>query len=184
MARVEEVNQSDGDTRQQPSLTGPPPWPGSPPAPPRTPPKASGRPPRPPVKLTRRRDSSSSSQARMVGRTIVKIDTRTVFVVSLLFYLSGLVVVLVAGIVLWIVASLAGGINSINHFIQQLFGYKSFNLIGFRVLLVTIAAGVVLTLLGTLVNVIIAAVFNLVSDVVGGVRVAIVEERSERQPLV
>jgi hypothetical protein len=120
----------------------------------------------------------------MVGRTVVKIDTRTVFVVSLLFYLCGLVVLLVAGIVLWIVASLAGGIHSINHFIQQLFGYKSFNLIGIRVLLVTILAGIVLTLLGTAVNVIIAAVFNLVSDVVGGVRVAVVEERSERQPLV
>jgi hypothetical protein len=120
----------------------------------------------------------------MVGRTVVKIDTRTVFVVSLLFYLCGLVVVLVAGIVLWIVASLVGGISSINHFVEQLFGYKSFNLIGVRVLLVTILSGVVLTLLGTLVNVIIAAVFNLVSDVVGGVRIAVVEERSERQPLV
>jgi hypothetical protein len=120
----------------------------------------------------------------MVGRTIVKIDTRTVFAVSLLFYLCGLVVVLVAGVVLWIVASLVGGINSVNHFVEQLFGYKSFSLIGFRVLLVTILGGVVLTILGTLVNVIIAAVFNLVSDVVGGVRIAVVEERSERQPLV
>lgn len=186
MARVEEANKSDGDSGQEPTLTGVPPWPGTPPAPPgatpQAPPKPSGRPPRPPIKLTPRRDSPS--QARMVGRTIVKIDTRTVFVVSLLFYLCGLVVLLVAGIVLWIVASLAGGINSINHFIQQLFGYKSFNLIGFRVLFVTIAAGIVLTLLGTMVNVIIAAVFNLVSDVVGGVRVAVVEEKSERQPLV
>jgi len=32
--------------------------------------------------------------------------------------------------------------------------------------------------------VVIAAVFNLVSDVVGGIRIAVVEERSERQPLV
>ncbi len=120
----------------------------------------------------------------MVGRTVVKIDTRTVFVVSLLFYLSGVVVLLVAGVVLWIVASLVGGIDSINHFVEQLFGYKSFSIIGLRVLLVTILAGVVLSLLGTLLNVIIAAVFNLVSDVVGGVRVAVVEERSERQPLV
>jgi hypothetical protein len=120
----------------------------------------------------------------MVGRTIVKIDTRTVFVVSLLFYLCGVVVVLVAGVVLWIVASLVGGINSVNHFVEQLFGYKSFSLVGFRVLLVTVLGGVVLALLGTMVNVIIAAVFNLVSDVVGGVRIAVVEERSERQPLV
>lgn len=118
----------------------------------------------------------------MVGRTIVKIDTRTVFVVSLLFYLCGLVVVLVAGIVLWIVASIAGGIHSINHFIQQLFGYKSFNLIGIRVLFVTVLAGIVLSLVGTVVNVVIASVFNLVSDVVGGVRIAVVEERSERRP--
>ena len=43
---------------------------------------------------------------------------------------------------------------------------------------------IVVTLLGTLVNVVIAAVFNLVSDVVGGIRIAVVEERSERQPLV
>ena len=182
MARVEEVPKSDGDSGQDRPTAAPPPWPGTPPAPPGTPPKASGRPPRPPITLSPRRDGPSP--ARMVGRTVVKIDTRTVFVVSLLFYLCGLVVVLVAGVVLWIVATLVGGINSVNHFVEQLFGYKSFNLIGFRVLLVTILAGVVLTLLGTLVNVIIAAVFNLVSDVVGGVRIAVVEEKSERQPLV
>ncbi|TMM18155.1 MAG: hypothetical protein E6G01_04005 [Actinobacteria bacterium] len=181
MARVEEVKTSDGESGRSEPLSGPPPWP-SPPLPPGTPPKASGRSPRPPLKLSARREAPSES--RLVGRTIVKIDTRTVFVVSLLFYLCGLVVVLVAGIVLWIVASLAGGINSIDHFIQQLFGYKSFNLIGIRVLLVTIVAGIVVTLLGTLVNVVIAAVFNLVSDVVGGIRIAVVEERSERQPLV
>lgn len=182
MARVEEVPKSDGESGRDRQPSASQPWPGSPPTPPGTPPKTSGRPPRPPITVSPRGDSPS--QARMVGRTVVKIDTRTVFVVSLLFYLCGLVVVLVAGIVLWIVASLVGGISSINHFVEQLFGYKSFNLIGFRVLLVTILSGVVLTLLGTLVNVIIAAVFNLVSDVVGGVRIAVVEERSERQPLV
>ena len=182
MAQVEEVPRSDGESGRDQQTSAPPPRPGRPPTPPGTPPKPSGRPPRPPITLAPRRDSPS--QARLVGRTVVKIDTRTVFVVSLLFYLCGLLVVLVAGIVLWIVASLFGGINSINHFVEQLFGYKSFNLIGFRVILVTILAGVVLTLLGTLLNVIIAAVFNLVSDVVGGVRIAVVEERSERQPLV
>jgi hypothetical protein len=189
VARVEQVRRSDGEPGRDRPL-------GSPPEPPgattqrlaaqsQGPSPSSGRsgsPPRPPLTLRARKEVEPRS--RMLGRTIVKIDPRTVFVVSLLFYLSFLVVVLVAGIVLWIVASIAGGINSINHFIEQLFGYKSFNLIGFRVILVTILGGLILSILGTLVNVLIATVFNLVSDVVGGVRIAVVDDESEHQPLV
>lgn len=103
-------------------------------------------------------------------RTLRRVDVRTVGAFSLVFNLTMLITVLVTGIVLWVAASVLGAIGSLDHLINQAFGYQSFHLVGSELLLSTFLIGLVLVGIGTVVTVVMAVVYNLVSDVVGGLR--------------
>jgi len=87
-----------------------------------------------------------------------------------------LVVWLVAGSLLWVAASVTGLINNIERFVTDLFFLEYFQIRGGVVLLVAFVAGLVLVLLGTGINVIMAVVYNLTSDVMGGVEITVVEK--------
>lgn len=108
-------------------------------------------------------------------RQVVRhVETWSVLRVSFLFYFLGMVVTLLAGVALWNVASALGTITSIDKSMKTLFDLKTFTLRPAPVLAYSVAAGVVLVVVGTLVNVMIAVVFNLISDVTGGLAVRIV----------
>lgn len=104
-------------------------------------------------------------------RTITHLDLRSVAKVSAVFYGIVLIVIVVASVLLWVVADAAGAVHSIDHSVQSLFGVKQYQLHPMTVALYSCAAGVVVAVTGTLVNLLAATVYNLVSDVVGGVRV-------------
>ncbi len=103
-------------------------------------------------------------------RTLRRVDVKTVGAFSLVFNLTMLITVLVAGIVLWVAASVLGAIGSLDHLINQAFGYQSFHLVGSELLLSAFLIGLVLVGVGTVATVVMAVVYNLVSDVVGGLR--------------
>lgn len=105
-----------------------------------------------------------------------KVDTWTVLRFSVLFYLCLLVVVIVAGCLLWAVASSAGVIHNIENFIKDLFALDSFHFDAFNILEGTVFAGLVLVFVGTGINVLASVIYNLISDVVGGVEVVVLEE--------
>ncbi len=115
---------------------------------------------------------------RQVGRvrsrvTVRHVDVLTVVRVSLVFYLLVLVVVVVASVLLWYAADAFGSITSIEKSIRTLFDLKTFTLHPATVAVYTAAAGVVLALAGTLINVLAALTYNLICDVVGGVRIEV-----------
>ena len=111
------------------------------------------------------------------SRQVIRhVGTFTVLRVSFVFYLLGLIVVLMAGAALWNVASSLGTINSIDKSIRTLFDLKSFTLRPLPVLAYGAGIGGVLVVLGTLVNVVIAVLFNLISDVTGGVALFVVSQ--------
>ena len=116
------------------------------------------------------------AQGRRVRRVIRKIDPWTVLRFSVLFYASMLVVVLVAGTLLWVAASTVGVVDNVEKFIRELFALESFRISGFRLFTASTVGGLVLVLIGTGVNVLMAVVYNLTSDVVGGVEVTVLEE--------
>jgi hypothetical protein len=95
---------------------------------------------------------------------------------SVLFYLSMLVVVLVAGVLLWAAASAAGVVDNFEKFIKDLFVLDSFQLRAGLIFRATLVGGLVLVLLGTGANVLMAVIYNLTSDVVGGIEVSVLEE--------
>ncbi|MDQ6783009.1 MAG: DUF3566 domain-containing protein, partial [Actinomycetota bacterium] len=110
-------------------------------------------------------------------RQVVRhVETWSVLRVSFLFYLLAMVVTLLAGVALWNVASALGTITSIDKSIKTLFDLKTFTLRPLPVLSYSAAGAAALVVVGTLVNTMVAVVFNLISDVTGGVAVRIVAQ--------
>ena len=94
---------------------------------------------------------------------------------SVLFYLSMLVVWLVAGVLLWVGASATGIVDNLERFVEDLFALESFRVNGGLLFVTCLVGGLVLVVLGTGVNVLMAVIYNLTSDIVGGVEVSVTE---------
>ena len=139
--------------------------------------------PRPTVRRGRK---AAPLPARRVRRVVRKVDTWTVLRFSVLFYLCLLVVLVVAGCLLWAAASSAGIIHNIENFIKDLFALDSFHFNPANILEGTVFGGLVLVLLGTGINVLAAVIYNLISDVVGGIEVVVLEEdpNAPRRPVI
>lgn len=118
------------------------------------------------------------AQGRRVRRVIRRVDPWTILRFSVLFYVSMLVVVLVAGTLLWVAASSVGVVDNVEKFIKELFALESFRISGVKLFTSSVVGGLVLVLLGTGMNVLMAVVYNLTADIVGGVEVTMLEEEN------
>lgn len=105
-----------------------------------------------------------------------RVDVLSVFKMSLVFYLCVLIIVLLAGAILWNVAQAAGVVEKLDKLIRSLFALSSFHLHPLTALVWGGAFVGSLCLLGVLVNVVAAVLFNLLSNIVGGVRVVVADE--------
>ncbi len=110
-----------------------------------------------------------------------KIDTWSVLKVSALFSLSLVLVLLIAGVILWALGSAFGAIGGAEKFMRAI-GFEDFRFVGSQLLKGFTAAGLVLVILGTGLAVLIAVVYNLISDVVGGIEVTVLEEDTRAVP--
>ncbi len=119
-------------------------------------------------------------ERRRERRIIRRVNTWTVLRFSVLFYLSLLVVWLVAGSLLWAAAASTGLVDNFENFVKELFVLESFRIRGGLILLSSMIGGLVLVLLGTGANVLMAVIYNLTSDVVGGIEVTVLEEEPAR----
>lgn len=113
------------------------------------------------------------AKARRTRRVIRKIDAWTVLRFSLLFYVSVVAMVLVAGVLLWRSAESAGVITSVEDFVNELLTLENFRFTPSTILRAAIPAGLVLALIGTGLNVLMALLYNVISDLVGGIEVII-----------
>lgn len=117
-------------------------------------------------------------------RVVRRVDPWSVLRFSLLFYGCMLLVGMVAGVLLWAAALTTGVIDNVERFIKELFALETFAFNGLLLLESTVIGGLVLVLLGTGANVLMAVLYNLTSDVVGGIEVTVLEEEPARGPLV
>ena len=113
------------------------------------------------------------SGARMVE--IRRFDPWSVARVSMLFYLCVLGVLLVTTIVLWLGAAVTGVLGNVEHFLRDA-GFENFRLLPGQLLAAFIVGGVVLVAAGTVASVLLAALYNLIVDTVGGIRMAVSDE--------
>jgi len=137
-----------------------------------------------PKRLTgRERRRLSRLRARKVRRVIRHVDPWSVLKVSLVFYLCLFVVLMVAGVVLWNIASATGTIGDVEGFFKDAGAFETFSFDGLTVFWATFLIGLILAIAAAAVNVLVAVLFNLISDLVGGVRVTVLEEETV-QPAV
>ena len=118
-------------------------------------------------------------QGRRSRLIIRRVDPWTILKFSALLYVSAYFVILVAGIVLWSVATAAGVRGNIESFIGELIASERCEFKAGQILRSSIFGGALLVVVGTFFNVLLAVLFNLISDVVGGIGIS-VEERPPR----
>lgn len=118
---------------------------------------------------------SGRPRVRKVSRVIRAIDTWSVFKVSLIFYVAMYVICLVAGVLLWNVAHSTGTIDNVSSFFES-FGWKSFEFKGGEIYHNAWILGLLVVVGLTGMNVVLATLYNLIADLVGGARVTVLEE--------
>ena len=124
-------------------------------------------------------------RVRRVSRVIRDIDPWSVFKVALVFHLVLYFVVLISLVLLWSVAESTGTIENIENFMES-FGWESFSFDGWALFKNVWVLGLLVVVLFTGLWVLIATIFNLITDLVGGVRVTVLEEevRASKDPVV
>jgi hypothetical protein len=129
-------------------------------------------------KKPRRKRIASPRQVfeRRYVQTVRSVDLWSVLKVSICFYLCALIVILVAGVMLWWVASAAGVVSSVESFVGELVNNKNFRLLSWEVLRAATLIGLVIVCLLTVLTVLAAAFYNLFSDLLGGIEVTVVEQ--------
>ena len=114
-------------------------------------------------------------RARRVRRTIRHIDPWSVFKISILLYACLYVATMAAGVLLWNAAVGSGLIDRFEGFMEGL-GFETWELVGEEIFRGASIIGLVLVAAGAALNVVMAILFNLISDLTGGVRVTVIEE--------
>ena len=134
--------------------------------------------PRPNVQIvsTRRSILRRRPRVRRVSRVVRRVDAWSVLKVSLILYALAYLILLVAGVLLWKVAIETGTLANVEGFVRELFGLTTFVLHGKDLYRASWTIGAFLVVAGTGLNVTVAVMFNLITDLVGGVRVTVLEE--------
>ena len=106
---------------------------------------------------------------------MTKVDLWSVLKVTLCFYLAGLAIMIIAGLVVWLLLDASGGIHNFEKFMGDIMSAKDYRLVASQILLGSVLVGLVVVALMTIVTVIAAALYNLFSELVGGVEITLVE---------
>ena len=132
------------------------------------------RPPRP------RRPARNISYERRYRQSVRSIDVWSVLKISLCFYMCALIVVLLAGVVLWWIASAVGAIHNIEDFVGKIVDDEHFHFLSFEVLRGATLIGLVIVCILVVLTVLAAAFYNLFSELIGGIEMTVVEHEDER----
>ncbi len=120
-------------------------------------------------------NENSRRRVRRVTRVLREIDPWSVFKVAIVFHFVLYIVVMVSLILLWNVANATGTINNIENFLES-FGWDSFEFNGGELFRNVWIIGLFAVVLATGLWVLLAVVFNLITELVGGIRVSVLEE--------
>ncbi|MGZ4151346.1 MAG: DUF3566 domain-containing protein [Actinomycetota bacterium] len=113
-------------------------------------------------------------QTRVVIR---KVGPWSVFKFSILFYFCIMLVILLALGMLYSVLGAVGALDSVTKLARELFSDKTFTIHGDWIFQRLALLGVAMVLIWSLINVFVAFLYNLISDVVGGIEVTLAERR-------
>ena len=124
--------------------------------------------------------TSRRLRARRVRRLVRHVEPWSVLKVSLILYFCAWVVMLFVGVTLWNLAVNSGLVADVENFVLELFALESFKINADQIFRIAAVGGLVLVLAGSALTVLGAVLFNLISDITGGVRLTVVEEETAR----
>jgi hypothetical protein len=119
-------------------------------------------------------------QARKTHRLVRHVEPWSVLKISLIFFFCIWVILLTAAMLLWQIASSSGLIDNIENFIEDVFALEDFSFEAGQMFRAYAVGGLVMVVAATGFTVLLAVLFNLISDLTGGVRVTVVEEETAR----
>ncbi|RMH71680.1 MAG: hypothetical protein D6683_14345, partial [Actinomyces sp.] len=128
----------------------------------------------------RDRRAARKLRARRVRRLVRHVEPWSVLKISLVFYFCLWGILLIAGVLLWSVAVSSGMIDNLESFIRELFALKSFEFDADLIFRAAAMGGLILVVAASGFTVLMAVLFNLISDVTGGIRITVVEEETAR----
>ena len=130
-----------------------------------------------PSRVERRRTQPSPARSRRARVVLRKVEPWSVLKISFLFYLCVMVVIIGAMMILYAILGAIGALDSLTRLIRDLFADRSFEIHGGWLFTRGLSIGLVLVVLWTLINVFVVFLYNLLSDVVGGIEVTLSERR-------
>ena len=113
---------------------------------------------------------------RQFRQTVTKVDLWSVTKLALCFYLSSMFVTVVAFVALWLIASAAGIVHSVEKFLGDLLSAKNFHFLSATVLRGAILVGLVVVALQVVITVIGASFYNIFAELFGGIEITVREE--------
>ncbi|MEC7844317.1 MAG: DUF3566 domain-containing protein [Actinomycetota bacterium] len=119
-------------------------------------------------------------QARRVRRIVRHIEVWSVLKISILFYACLWAIFLIAGFMVWGVAESSGTVGKLETLITELFALDTFTFDGKQIFKGYALGGLVLAIAGSTMNVLMCLIFNLISDLTGGLRLTMIEEETVR----
>jgi uncharacterized membrane protein len=130
-----------------------------------------------PSRVERRRTQTSPARSRRARVVLRKVEPWSVLKISFLFYLCVMAVIIGAMMILYAILGAIGALDSLTRLIRDLFADQSFEIHGGWLFTRGLSIGLVLVVLWTLINVFVVFLYNLLSDVVGGIEVTLSERR-------
>lgn len=118
-------------------------------------------------------------EARRVRRIVRHIDPWSVLKVALVFFICVWVMFMVAVVIIWSIAESSGTVQKIESFVSDL-GVTGWKLNGTFVFRQYGLFGLVMVFACTTASVVSTIIFNLISDLVGGVWISVIEEETSR----
>ena len=117
------------------------------------------------------------TEARSSRVVIRKVGVWSVLKFSVLFYLCVFVAIMIALVIVYQILGAIGALDSITRLTRDLLADQSFRINGRWLFAKGVAVGLIMVIVWSLVNVFVAFLYNLISDVVGGIDVTLAERR-------
>ncbi len=128
-----------------------------------------------PIPMTVPRVLGRKPRVRRVTRVVRHVDPWSVFKIAVVANMVLYLIVLTAGVLLWNVAYATGTVDNVERFFES-FGWSSFDFNGGQIFHNAWIGGLFIVIGLTGLAVLMATLFNLITDLVGGMRFTVLEE--------
>ena len=121
-------------------------------------------------------DAPPQVQVRRVRRVLRRIDPWSVLKLSFIFFVCMYAVIIVSSLLVWRAAVSSEIVDDVESFVIDL-GFNDFQFVPDQMFRALLFGGAAMILVATFMAVLMTVLFNLISDLVGGIRVSMIEQQ-------